>query len=377
MSRQSTPAISKAISQPLSILITLATALAGGGIFMLLHWPLPWLLGPMIAALISSNLRKQAYSWPGQIRNTGMIIVGYTIGLSLTAPALTEISRQLPAMLLMTALLLLFCAGIAVLVSKVSGTNYKTILLGSIPGGLTQMLVLAEESEDVNLTVVTVIQVIRLMMIIICIPLLIYSPLFAGHAGGADSTPLVSAAAESTGVLFPNIIYFGIACTLCGIGGQKIKFPTAFLLGPAIITAVLQISGLEGTMLPAVLTNAAQLMIGVYVGLLLDPRKLNHKLLTLSLAVGSGAVLIAGAYGFSLLFAYLESVSAATALLSLAPGGMDQMSLIAHEVGAELPTVAGFQLFRTFFIFFAVPPLFKLIFHERKRKPEAAGTKLT
>lgn len=92
-------------------------------------------------------------------------------------------------------------------------------------------------------------------------------------------------------------------------------------------------------------------MIGVYVGLLLDPRKLNNKLLTLSLAVGSGAVLIAGAYGLSLLFAYLDSVSSATALLSLAPGGMDQMSLIAHEVGADLPTVAGYQLFRTFFIF--------------------------
>ena len=357
--------VTKASRSPLYVLITLVTALAGGGIFMLLHLPLPWLLGPMIAVLIGSNLRKQVYVWPGQVRNTGMIIVGYTIGLSLTGSALGEMARQLPSMLMMTTLLLLFCAGIAGVVSKVSGTNYKTILLGSIPGGLTQMLVLAEETEDINLTVVTVIQVVRLMMIIICVPLLIYSPLFAG-AGGTDSTPLLSVTAADWGGLFPNIIYFAIACTVCGIAGQKIKFPTAYLLGPAIITAILQISGLHGPGLPGTLINAAQLMIGVYVGLLLDPRKLNNKLLTLSLAVGSGAVLIAGAYGLSLLFAYLESVSAATALLSLAPGGMDQMSLIAHEVGAELPTVAGYQLFRTFFIFFAVPPLFKMIFHRKK-----------
>ena len=350
----------------ISILCTLITALAGGCIFNLLHLPLPWLLGPMIAVLIGSNLRKPLYSWPPQIRNTGMIIVGYTIGLSLTAPAISQIAGQLPAMLLMTVLLLLFCAGVAYAVSRLSGTNYKTILLGSIPGGLTQMLVLAEESEDVNLTVVTVIQVIRLMMIIICIPLLIYSPLFASHSVGNSAVPLLTGSAASWGSLFPNILYYGAACTVCGMAGQKIKFPTAYLLGPAIITAILQLSGLHGPTLPGTLINAAQLMVGVYVGLLLDPRKLEHKLLTLSLAIGSGVLLIAGAYSLSLLFAYLEQVTAATALLSLAPGGMDQMSLIAQETGANLPTVAGYQLFRTFFIFFAVPPLFKMIFHRKK-----------
>lgn len=348
------------------MLCTLITALAGGGMFTLLHLPLPWLLGPMIAVLIGSNLWKPLYSWPPQIRNTGMIIVGYTIGLSLTASALSQIAGQLPYMLLMTMLLLLFCAGVAFAVSRLSGTNYKTILLGSIPGGLTQMLLLAEESEDVNLTVVTVIQVIRLMMIIICIPLLIYSPLFASHLDGGGAMPLPQGASAGWGGLFPNILYYGAACISCAIAGQKINFPTAYLLGPAIITAILQLSGLQGPVLPGTLINAAQLMIGVYVGLLLDPRKLEHKLLTLSLAVGSGVILIAGAYGFSLLFTALEHVTAATALLSLAPGGMDQMSLIAHETGADLPTVAGYQLFRTFFIFFAVPPLFKMIFRRKK-----------
>lgn len=121
--------------KPLYVLITLITALAGGGIFVLLHLPLPWLLGPMIAVLVGSNLRKQVYIWPGQLRNTGMIIVGYTIGLSLTGSALNQIAFQLPSMLLMTTLLLLFCAGIAVIVSKISGTNYKTSCWEVSPAG--------------------------------------------------------------------------------------------------------------------------------------------------------------------------------------------------------------------------------------------------
>ncbi|MBW4080488.1 AbrB family transcriptional regulator [Paenibacillus sp. S150] len=353
--------------------ITLLTALAGGGAFMLLGLPLPWLLGPMIATLVASNLLKNYYAWPGQVRNAGMIIVGYTIGLSLTRSALKEMAHQLPSMVLMTTLLLLFCAGIAAIVSKISGSNYRTILLGSIPGGLTQMLMLAEETEDINITVVTVIQVVRLMMIIICVPLLIYSPLFGNLPGSESAGILAAGTASAWNALFPNIIYFAAACTVCGILGQKINFPTAYLLGPALITAILQLSGLQGPILPGAITSAAQLMIGVFVGLLLDPRKLNNKLLTLSLALGSGIVLIAGSYGLGLLFAYYEAVSGSTALLSLAPGGMDQMSLIAHEVGADLPTVAGYQLFRTFFIFFAVPPLYKLIFREKKSRPSAVG----
>lgn len=349
------------------ILISLLTAIAGGVLFMLLKLPVPWLLGPMIATLIGGNLLKQHYEWPGQIRNAGMIIVGYTIGLSLTAPAMREMSGQFPSMLMMTLLLLLFCAGMAWIVSRISGINYKTILLGSIPGGLTQMLVLAEETEDINLTVVTVIQVIRLMMIIVCVPLMIFSPLF-GNGFAAGNGPGVAEAAAGWDGLFPNLLYFAVACTVCGILGQKIRFPTAYLLGPTIITSVMQFAGLQGPALPDLLTNAAQLMIGIYVGLLLDPRKLSNKLLTLSLAFGSSVVLIGGAYGISLIFAYVESVSGSTALLSLSPGGMDQMSLIAHEVGADLPTVAGYQLFRTFFIFFAVPPIFRLIFKVKKER---------
>ncbi|SET30929.1 hypothetical protein SAMN03159358_1293 [Paenibacillus sp. NFR01] len=339
---------------------------------MFIALPVPWLLGPMVGVLIGSNIAKRYYSWPGIVRNGGMIVVGYTIGISLTATALREIGRQLPAMLLMTALLLVFCAGIAFIVSKISGVNYRTVLLGSIPGGLTQMVLLAEEMEDINITIVTVIQVIRLMMIIICVPLLIFSPLFAGQPAAEEFyDPASASVSASWAGLFPNIFFFAAACIAAGILGQKIKFPTAYLLGPAIIAAILQLFGLQAPVLPAILLNAAQLAIGVFVGLLLDPRKLSHKWMTLSLAVGSGMVLLGGAYALSYLFAAFESVGASTALLSLAPGGMDQMSLIAHEVGADLPTVAGFQIFRTFFIFFAVPPLFKLIFREKKTESSA------
>ncbi|MFC0335626.1 AbrB family transcriptional regulator [Paenibacillus sepulcri] len=353
------------------ILTAFITAAAGGLLFKLLHIPIPWLLGPMIAVLIGSNLMKERYAWPGFFRNTGMIIVGYTIGLSLTAAALRQMYHQLPIMLLMTVLLLALCAGIAWLVCKLSGINYKTALLGCIPGGLTQVIALAEETEGVNITIVTVTQVIRLMMIVLCIPVIIFSSIMGQtHAAVSGGGP-VSAAFASWSGLFPNLILFAAACTVCAIAGNRIKFPTAFLLGPAIATAILQFAGLDGPLLPSPLINAAQLLIGTYVGLLLKPGQLPSKLRTLTLAVGGGVLLLIGACGLSFLLTKLEPISISTGLLSLAPGGMDQMGIIAHEINADLSMVAGYQLFRTFFIFFAVPPLIRMIFHysaERQKR---------
>ncbi|MBB6731381.1 AbrB family transcriptional regulator [Cohnella zeiphila] len=361
-------------------LITLVTALIGGGAFTLLNLPIPWLLGPMIAVLIGSNLRREWYAWPGAARNGAMIVVGYTIGLSLTAEALREMAGQLPTMLLMTVLLLLFCAGMAYAVSKLSGGDFLTALMGSVPGGLTQVLILAEETPGVNLTLVTVTQVIRLMMIIICVPLLIFSPLLglehdSAAAASAAAAQAASSASADWAALFPNILAFAPICVACAIGGSRIRFPTAYLLGPAFATAIVQLAGLHGPALPSSLTAAAQFAIGSYVGLLLRPGALPRKIRSISLALASGAALVLGALGLGWLLTRLHGVSMATALLSLAPGGMDQMGIIAHEVHADLSMVAGYQLFRTFFIFFLVPPLLRSVIR-RATRPKAAGEKI-
>lgn len=354
---------SRYIHMNLKFGITLLTALAGGLLFQALKLPLPWLLGSMLAVLIGSNAAKKYYAWPSPARNGGMIIVGYTIGLAMTAPALKEMSGGLPSMLLMTLLLILWCALIAGLIAKISGIDYKTMLLGSIPGGLTQMIILAEETKGIDITIVTVTQVIRLMMIIVTVPLLVFGPL-GGVIGGPSAAAAVTAAGEqaSWSALFPSLLIFAPLSIIAALVGSKIKFPTPYLLGPAIATAVIQLCGMPGPAMPKVMLAAAQLTIGTYVGLLLKPASLEHKGRTILLAAGGSILLIGGAWGLSLVLMAETGASQSTALLSLAPGGMDQMSLIAHEVNADLSMVAGFQLFRTFFILLAVPPLLRTLF---------------
>ncbi|WP_219838055.1 AbrB family transcriptional regulator [Paenibacillus sp. R14(2021)] len=358
-----------------SVITMLAITLAGAVLFKLIHIPLPWLLGPMFGALIGINAIPQRIAWPSPLRSTGMIIVGYTIGLSLTAAALQEMAGQLPYMLLMTVILLLYCGGIAYLVSKVSGMGFKTALMGSVPGGLSQILILAEETEGINITAVTVTQVIRLMMIVICVPLIVFSPILGQvQDAAAVAAAAVHAGTPGWGGLFPNLLLFIPVCIAGAFVGQRIKLPTAYLLGPALGTTALQLAGVHGPALPVAIINIAQLMIGTYVGLMLRPAQLPNKVRTLTLAVISGLLLIIGALGFSLLLTVLEpSISQSTGLLSLAPGGMDQMGIIAHAIHADLSIVAGYQLFRMFFIFFVVPPLLRLIFRIKPGETKRRG----
>ncbi|WP_276356843.1 AbrB family transcriptional regulator [Cohnella caldifontis] len=355
------------------VALALVLALAGGGLFTVIHIPLPWLLGPMTAVFLGARLIKGfQLKWPGSLRNTAMIIIGYSFGLSLTTEALADMGRQLPTMVLMTVLLMVFSALIAFTVAKITGDPLPTVLLGSVPGGLSQMLILAEEAQGVDLTIVTFMQVSRLMMIIFCVPLLIFSPLFGG-THSADAAAAAGSAGADWGGLFPNILPFAAVCVAAAFLAQKIRFPTAFLLGPMIVTAVLHLSGAYGPALPTPLLNAAQLLIGGYVGLLLHPENLEHKVRTIGLAILSGLALIAGSLGFSVLLTELHPISAATSFLSLAPGGMDQMGIMAKEVHGDLAIVSCYQLFRIWFIYFAVTPLIRLIIKRLAPSGHAGG----
>ncbi|MEI7025196.1 AbrB family transcriptional regulator [Paenibacillus sp. y28] len=323
--------------------------------------PVPWLLGPMLAVLIGSKLSRIPLYWPAALRHTGLVLVSYSIGLSFTREAMLQIMKQLPSMLVVTLLTLGLCVVTALIVSRLSGIDYPTIATGSVPGGLSQMITLAEEMKDIDVTTVAFFQVTRLILIVFCIPLLIFSPWFGGFVS-APGTGGLDEAAASWGALWPDLLLYAAACIAGVLVAVKLKLPTAYMLGPILAIAALTMIGFPGPTLPSGLLSLSQFMIGGYVGLLLKPGQLNHRFKLIAFAICSGVVLIAGSWIFSIGLTLVHPVSETTSFLSVAPGGMDQMSIIAHEVRADLSMVSGYQLFRLFFIYFAVPPLLKLGF---------------
>jgi membrane AbrB-like protein len=341
------------------------SAYVGGLIFSLLHWPIPWLLGPMTAVLIVSQFGITKLNWPIAIRNMGLIIVGYSIGITFTKDTLVTMFSKLPSMAFMTIFLLMVCAGMAYIISLITSINFPTALTSSIPGGLSQIITFAEETKGIDITTVTFFQVTRLIVIIFFVPILIFSPLFSKVGSKVSPDVITNNVVQS---FFPQIFLFALFSVLMAFIGKKIKLPTAFLLGPILGIAILNIAGVSGPPLPSVVLDISQFMIGGYIGLLLKPEKLKQKGRVIPVALISGIILVSVSLGLSFLLVLQYHFSFTTSFLSLAPGGADQMGIIGHELEADISMITGYQLFRILFIFFAVPPLLRWILGNSLKK---------
>lgn len=355
------------------LFFTFIIATIGGLISSFIQLPIPWMLGPMLAVFIGSNMGLKLYL-PVGIRDMALMIVGYSIGLSFTKEAMSVVALHLPSIFIMTVLIILFCFGMAFFISKIFRLDYPSVLIGSIPGGLSQMILLSEEIKDINISIVTFFQVSRLMMIVIFIPILVFSPFTENNQSGLSSSS--HHLATSLIDFFPNILVFIPVVILSSFLAKKLRFPTPVLVGPIFGVAVLGLFGFVGPTLPLSIMDVSQCILGVYVGLLFKLDKVENKLKMAGLAVISGVLLLLGSWGLSFILTQEKHISPATSILSLAPGGMDQMGIIASEIHADLSIVGGYQLFRLFFIYFVIPPFLRMFIHHLKEKKRAASSDL-
>ncbi|MFC7364296.1 MULTISPECIES: AbrB family transcriptional regulator [Bhargavaea] len=341
----------------------LLCGLAGGAIFSWIGLPLAWMLGPLTAVILWNLLTKRTLYWPKNFKNGGQMLLGYSMGLSFTAQSASQIAGQLPSMTVSTVLMVIVGLGIAYLASKLTGINAPSAVMGTTPGGLSQMTMLSEEIRGADPTIVTFMQTIRMLAVTFMVPMLATY----AFAGGSDSgIPASSAVVEQAVPGSMMHLLMTVVAVLTGTAlALRLRFPTPWILGPLITAAILTVSGFPAPHLPPLLMVAAQLLMGVYLGLSirLDMLKDWKKLLPFSLVSGSLMV------GFALLLAYIlhliHPMSMATAFLCIAPGGLPEMGVTAHEIRADVSMVAAYQLFRVFFILFLVPLFLRFAFGRR------------
>jgi uncharacterized protein len=343
----------------IQIVKTFLIGLLGGGIFTLLHIPLSWMLGSITAVFFANKWLKTQLVWPVYFRNIGLIIIGYTIGHSFSKQTVIEIGMQLPSMLVMTISVILFSAVLAYVTSKWTGINLQSTLTGNIPGGLSQMVVLGEETEGVDLTVVTIIQVIRLISVIIVVPFLVFSPLLYGSAGGGG---VVSGSGHAfTNFDWKIILYLVVAWGAAEFA-HRFRFPTPFLIGPIIGIGALMVFNFQIPILPGPLLMLSQVFLGIYFSFMMDIKNAKNLTKFISISVVTTLFLLLFSMGLSILLMYWHDIPFLSAFISMAPGGMAEMALVGQAVHAELSIITAYHLFRILFILFVVPFALRKVF---------------
>lgn len=330
-----------------SIFMALVAGLAGAFIFSLIHAPMPWLLGPLFAVLLIQLVTPLKLTWPPVFRNAGLVAAGYVIGFAFTLEALQGMQQYFFVMLLINCAFFLLFLGISRLMEKRVQVDRATALTCCVPGGVSQILVFAEEQKGIDLTAVTFYHVLRVLLIVAIVPFIvagggIESAGATEHAGYSLYLALLLVAGFFTGMLF-----------------TKFRVPTAYLLGPVFFVMVLNVAEVPVPVMPESLLHFAQLLIGVYIGLLLKKENLKVTKKLVFYAFFSSIVLIVAALGISVLLQHYYGLSFATSFLSTVPGGLDQMGIIAASVQADVTVVTAFQLFRILFLSVLIVPFVK------------------
>ena len=334
------------------MILVFIIAFIGALIFSALSLPIPWLLGPILSVLIAQFFIKDRLRWPTVLRNIGLIVVGVSIGQQFDLGLFKNFHSILLFMIIVNILLFGLCLVLAWGVSRITEMPFKTSIIANVPGGLSQIVVFAEEESDVNLTEVTYFHIVRVLGVVLLIPFLI-----SGHAVSGGKVPITI---DSWQV----ILLIVVAAAFVPLG-KKLKLPVAYFLTPILLVIILKLLHIETSHMPSDILHIAQILIGAYIGLLLKPETLKLPVKVLATGVLSTFVMIGITYGTSLLIAKYLNLSFATSFLSTAPGGLDQMGLLAAAVHADISVVTVFQLFRMLFIFLCVLPLLKWMYRTK------------
>jgi len=339
----------------LKFIKTLALAGTGSFLFRTVGIPLPWMLGPLAFILLWQQWSGERTFMPGELRNGALIVLGLVMGKSFSREAAVRIVQQLPSIVLATLLTILFSLAVGYLVYRCSGIKLPSAILGSIPGGLSQMVVLSEEVEEAEAAVVTLMQTIRLLLVVFLVPFVVQKGL-AAHSvinGGSQ------AANNFLGFDWGHLLLFLLIAAIGGVLAARLQMPTPYLLGPVLVAALLVLAGFPPPQLPPWLIIIAQVIMGISMAanFKLEKNTNLRRLLLLTVAGNVGVVLFTFVLGY--LLSCLHPQSLVTSFLSMAPGGMSEMGVTAVVVGADLAVVTSYQLFRMLFILLVVPPILR------------------
>ena len=130
-------------------LMMFGMAMLIGALLEYLAVPIPFLLGGIVSAMFWKVIGAQVY-WPRQWRELGLCVAGYGIGRNFTADTLHELSMQTLGVFEATFATVGASVVIAWWTSRHSYANLQSCVMGCMPGGMTQMLLMSESDPRVD-----------------------------------------------------------------------------------------------------------------------------------------------------------------------------------------------------------------------------------
>ncbi|WP_425584174.1 AbrB family transcriptional regulator [Variovorax defluvii] len=350
----------------LRILATLLLALLAALACLALHTPLPWMIGPLLAVSLASIAGAPTASYT-PLRNAGQWAIGTALGLYFTSEMVGLVAGLWWAIVLAIAWALglgwlfgrwLYGAHAArmphIPVRSMKATTYFS---GAI-GGASEMTLLAER-VGARTDLVAAAHSVRLVVVTVLIP-------FAMQWSGLHGLEIHAAGPR-------DVRWGGLALLVLatGAGGLAMRLAgrtNPWFIGPLVVSLGFTVAGHPLSAVPAWVSNAAQLVIAVSLGVRFSREFLHTAPRWLAAVAGGTVGMIVVCAAFAWLLAWATGLHPATLLLGTSPGGIAEMAITAKVLQLGVPVVTAFQVCRLVAVLLIVGPMYGWLY---EKKPPA------
>jgi membrane AbrB-like protein len=337
------------IVPPLKAVLLSAIA---GFVAQLLHIPLAWMIGPMVA-MAMSKMGGIEVRPPTAGREMGQMIIGTAVGLFFTPAVMREVSDLAALMLAAAACAIGIGYITALAVSRLAGVDRTTAFFASVPGGAAEMTLLGERYGS-GAEFVAMAQSLRMMLVVLIVP-----PLFA-MSGVTGSLPYAPARVDvvASGLVILFMISAGGGFTL-----QRMGAPTPWMLGPLMCSVAVTASGYSLSSMPGVVSSLGQALIGCALGCRLQRQLLINAPRLLSAVIVGVLMTIVMSALLGVVLGTLGGIALPSMILATAPGGFAEMSITAQVLQLGVPLVSAFHVTRLFMLLTMTAPVFRLMMY--------------
>ena len=342
---------------------TLLLAWAAAAACVALHTPLPWMLGPLVATSVLSMAGAPTESW-GPLRNGGQWAIGAALGLYFTPEVSALVGSLWWAIILGIAWALLLGWGFGawlyrlhaprmhgVPASMLRSTSY---FAGAI-GAASEMTLLSER-ENARTDLVAASHSLRLLIVTITIP---FALQWSGLQGLDILTPTVRE------VSWPGLALLALLTGAGALVMDRLGRANPWFMGAMLVSMAVTMAGLHLSAVPQAVVNAAQLVIGVSLGVRFRAEFLHTAPRWLASVAAGTFGLMGICAAFAAVLAWATGLPWVTLLLGTSPGGITEMAITAKVLQLGVPVVTAFQVCRLIAVLMLVGPMFRRIYPQQ------------
>lgn len=332
------------------LILTFALSALGGLAAFLLGVPAGLLAGGALAVSVAT-LSGFRTAVPDTIRNAIFVLIGLMMGASVAPDSLTLVAQWPVTMAALVLELAVIVVLIGTMLRLVFRLDRGTAYLSSFPGHLSMIMALAA-SDVGDARKIVVIQVIRVMVLTLAVPvgaLLVTGPL---PASAVSPTEIMSVG---------TLAWLITGCAITGLVLGRLQVPAAYVIGPMAFAMATKLAGLYDGALHPWLVNVAFIAIGAVIGSRFGGVSRAELRLAVIAGLISTALTIAVVTGFAYGAWLLVDMPFGQIWIGLSPGALEAMGALGVALGYDTAFIAAHQVARLVLLGLAIPLIVHLV----------------